>query len=262
MKPLKLFRRAAFLWLFSSALLTFNADAQNCVSRTFTENIEPIRLDFNIGAHLKITDRAGIVRISSWPSNENTILIRAKKKVTISTCSPYVESPEIFLSQLDVEVSGDANEVTVNSIFPESTPSGVSPLSLNYNIKIPNKASLDILNKLGAINISGIGGSMDLDLLAGKIKVLHPARPEPADTIDLRNNSGLITLKLPTRSAFDINALITVGFINVENLPVTVNSSLVGARINDSVNGGGTDVMIYLGAGVIKLFGLPGIGEM
>ena len=257
MRPLKLFR-AAFLWSFVSA----NANAQSCESMTFTENIEPISLGFNIGAHLKLTDHAGIVRISSWPSNENTILIRAKKKVTISTCSPDVESPEIFLSQLDVEVSGDANEVTVNSIFPESTLSGVSSLSLDYNIKIPNKASLDILNKLGAINISGIAGSMDLDLVAGKIKVLHPARPEPADTIDLRNNSGLITLKLPTRSAFDINALVTLGFINVENLPVTVNSSLVGARINDSVNGGGTDVMIHLGAGVIKLFGLPGKGEM
>jgi hypothetical protein len=256
MRPLKLFR-AAFLWLFVSA----NANAQSCGSMTFTQNIEPISLGFNIGAHLKLTDRAGRVRISSWPSNENIILIRAKKKVTISTCFPHVESPEIFLSQLDVEVFGNANELTVNSIFPESTPSGVS-LSLNYNIKIPNKASLDILNKAGAINISGIAGSMDLGLGAGKIKVLHPAHPEPPDTIDLRNKAGSIALELPTQSTFDIDALVTVGLINVENLPVTVNSSLVGAHINDPVNGGGTDVIIRVGVGMIKLIGLPDRGEM
>lgn len=254
MEPLKLFR-SGFSWLFVSALLAFNVDTQSCVSKTFTENIEPISLDFNIGAHLRLADRAGIVRISSWPRNENTILIRAKKKVTISTCSPHVGSPERFLDQLDVELFGDADERTVKSIFPKSTPSVVS-LSLDYDIKIPSKASLDILNKAGAIKISGIAGSMELDLGAGTINVLHPARPKPADTIDLRNKAGSIALKLPTRSAFDIDALVRAGLIKVENLPVTVNRNLVGTRINDSVNGGGTHIIIRLQAGAIRLIGL------
>ena len=103
---------------------------------------------------------------------------------------------------------------------------------------------------------------MNLGLGAGKIKVLHPAHPEPPDTIDLRNKAGSIALELPTQSAFDIDALVTVGLINVENLPVTVNSSLVGAHINDPVNGGGTDVIIRVGVGMIKLIGLPDRGEM
>jgi hypothetical protein len=131
-------------------------------------------------------------------------------------------------------------------------------LSLDYNIKIPEKASLGIFNKLGAIIISGVAGPMDLDLEAGEINVFHPAYPASTDTIDLRTIAGAIILTWPTQSALDIDASVSVGPIFVENFPVTVNSSLIGANIYESVNGGGTDVIIRVeGAGVIKLIALP-----
>lgn len=290
MKSSKLFG-STFLWLLASTLLILNANAQDsiergqfvlseaefgelnefvlrqlstgatigshCGSEMFTDNIEPIRLDFYEGARFKLTDVAGTIRISSWAENENenTILIEAKKKVSFSTCPSPSESPEFFLDQLDVEVFGDANELTVSSIFPEFTPSGVS-LSLDYDIKIPNRASLDIVNIAGEIIIRGVAGSMDLDLEAGIIDVLHPAYPEPADVIDLRVTSGSVILALPTESTFDIDASVDVGIINVEEPLVTVNPTLVGANVDDSVNGGGTDVIIRVVSGAIKLTGL------
>jgi hypothetical protein len=38
-----------------------------CGSNIFTDNIEPIRLEFHSGARLKLTNNAGVVRISNGP---------------------------------------------------------------------------------------------------------------------------------------------------------------------------------------------------
>lgn len=231
----------------------------------YTENIEPIRLDFNEGAHLELTNQAGEIRISSWAENNNIILIQAKKEVSFSYPQSS-KSPEFFLNQLGVDVRGDANELVVNSIFPQPIPSGVS-LSINYDVKIPKSASLRIFNMAGDIFIHGtagskdinleagdffihgVKGSMDVNVEAGDIKVLHSGYLEPADIINLMAEAGEVILALPANSAFDIDALVEVGEIMVKGHQVIVNSTLIGENIQDSVNGGGTDFIIRLEAG-------------
>ncbi len=225
----------------------------SCGGQMFTDNIEPIRRDFYGGSRLELTDHAGSIRISSWTENENTILINAEKKVSFS-CPPPSKPPKFFLDQLDVEVFGDANKLTVNSIFPQPTPSGVS-LSLDYEVTIPKRASLRIINAAGDVVIRSIVGSMDVDLSAGKIDVSHPVYPESADVIDLRVVAGTVILALPTESAFDLDASVTVGMINVGEHLLTVNSTLLGANVKESVNGGGTSVIIRVETGAIKLGG-------
>jgi hypothetical protein len=154
-----------------------------------------------------------------------------------------------------VKVFGDTNELTVNSIFPKHTPDGVS-LSLDYDIKIPKKALLDVLNKVGSIVIQDIAGSLFLDLAVGNINVFYPAFPKPTDIIDVRIKTGSATLALPAQAAFDIDASVTTGAINAGGFPINVKRTLVGAYVHDSVKRGGADVILHVTVGNIALSGL------
>ncbi len=218
---------------------------------TFEESIPPISQNFNLGATLNLTDQAGEIVISEW--SNNTILITATKKVEISRSIPPTEPPQFYLDQLDVEVSGDADEVNVVSVFPASTPLGVT-VSIDYDITIPEQAVLDINNTTGLVEISGIAGSKTVEVNIGNISVTNPA-PAATDVIDLKaSTSSSVALTMPATSAFDVSGAITIGGIVVNGFPLTVEPlGFLGAQVNGSVNGGGATVNLEATTGQIEL---------
>jgi hypothetical protein len=142
---------------------------------------------------LDINNRYGDVVIQSWDNNQIVI------DVIITVEHPSKERAEKLLGYIDVEFSEGDNLVKARTIIDENFNfsgwgSDSKKFSIDYNIKMPVKASLTLANKYGNTKINEIDGLVNLDIKYGNINAgkLLRGNIKPINRINVAYGKGTI----------------------------------------------------------------------
>ncbi len=142
---------------------------------------------------LEISNRYGEVVIQSWDNNQIVI------DVIVTVESPNREKAEKLLGYINVEFSEGDNLVkartVINDDFNFSGWSGDSKkFSIDYNIKMPVKASLTLGNKYGNTKINELHGLVNLDIKYGNINAgkLLRGNIKPINRINVAYGKGTV----------------------------------------------------------------------
>ncbi len=142
---------------------------------------------------LEISNRYGDVIIQNW--NENKIVIDVKIIVEL----PNKERAEKLLNYIDVQFSEAENLISAKTIIDEkfnfSGWAGDSKrFRIDYNIKMPAEAALNLSNKYGNTEIDELSGQVSLDIKYGNLKAGKFTRgnEKPINRLNLAYGKGSI----------------------------------------------------------------------
>lgn len=95
-------------------------------------------------------------------------------------------SPKDQLNEVEIDVSNSKNYVRIKSDYMRKNSSGCNTLALvNYKIKMPRTAELEIEDYKSDIAVDGINNYVDINCYKGKIKLANIS-----DRIDLETYKG------------------------------------------------------------------------
>jgi hypothetical protein len=155
----------------SGTLLAIAAACLLSFSLTAEEVTKDIHKEFNAGAAttLSINNRYGDVVVQSW--NKDQIVIDVKITVDMSD----KERAEKYLSYINVQFSENNDVVSAKTVFDDkfnSSSWGSSKrFSIDYTVRMPAKASLDLKNRYGNTDIDQVDGLAILDVQYGDLSV-------------------------------------------------------------------------------------------
>jgi DUF4097 and DUF4098 domain-containing protein YvlB len=120
----------------------------------------------------------------------------------------------------------------------------------------------------GSLRLVGIAGPLDARTSGGSIRLESSATPlfattsggsieatltaVPKEAIELRSSAGGVSLVLPEKSAFQLDASTSAGSVRSE-FPVAVNESGNRSALKGPVNGGGPNIKLRSSAGSIRI---------
>lgn len=126
----------------------------------------------NADATLNLTNKYGSINIVTW--EENKIVI----KVSITTNGNDEDKVKTRLEQIDVEFSGNSNNVSAKTLIEKSSRSwsiwGKSnnvSMEINYLVKMPITNNLDVNMDYGSITIDKLEGTSKIDCDYGSLHI-------------------------------------------------------------------------------------------
>jgi hypothetical protein len=134
------------------------------------------KYDVTPDLHFKVSNTYGNINISGW--NKNTVEV----KITIKVTGDDQKAVNEKLEQITVESKAQKDAVSFKTIIPSSGQSSWSLFSLftgkssklgfeiNYEIKVPLRAHINIINEYGHIFIDEIEGDLELTAMYGKLE--------------------------------------------------------------------------------------------
>lgn len=212
--------------------------------------------------------------------------------------------PEVDITA-DIELRADTEEdltrlAAVNSFFIEDEPNHLHvlttgthdktfmrrtakdfpkrllglPWKIDYHLRVPAYADLDINNGNGAFNLTGIegsisfqaqasdalikpsGGALRVTLLRGTVKLIVPTRSWRGTGANIQLATGDLTLELPTGFSGDVDAdILRTGQIenNYPELAPREQSKPTPRSIATRAGAGGVTFALTVGDGTIKI---------
>lgn len=140
-----------------------------------------------------LSNRYGDVTIESWDKNEVVINV----KVTVELSS--VEKSEKLISLINIEFFESDSAVGARTLLDDkfstvTRGSGTNKFSIDYTVKMPGKASLDISNRYGNIKMADYPGRLNVDLRYGNFTALKLTRgnEKPVNSISISYGKGTI----------------------------------------------------------------------
>jgi DUF4097 and DUF4098 domain-containing protein YvlB len=209
---------------------------------------EPFSFNEPVGTQtaLQLLGVSGTIEVTGTPG-ATSIAITGVKRVQANT----LEDATAQLAQLDVEVSGSANEVLVQTVQPKF--SAGRNYIVNYTISLPQDFDCRILSVNGRIEADAIHGSVFLRLVNGQItaSVTLPSAGE----IDMSLVNGNIDLRIPQTTSAQFSATVAIGSISLTNLSLSNETVTPNARTGTLGGGDGT-ISLDAGNGTIAVRGI------
>jgi DUF4097 and DUF4098 domain-containing protein YvlB len=254
--------------LFLTALTFLVATTLSGATRT--ETIDRT-FDVRPGATVKLSNTNGRVAVSAW--DQPRVKVVALKKVEADS-SDIAEA----LKELRVDIQPQNGGLVIDTHYPrrgEGITSIFDWLSgdrvqaqVTYELTVPRSMNVDVTNTNGAIHLSGVTGTHELDTTNGKIEVARCAGSLDASTTNgsihaeltkvskgqplrFETTNGRIELELPADLAVDVDAATPNGDIDSE-LPVSTTRTSRNS-LRGSINGGGTSLRMRTTNGGIAI---------
>jgi len=268
-------------------------EGEGTYTQTLTED-----MPFRPGGSLRVTTSNGPITVSSW--DEPHLRVTALKRMMTRRVSINIlgfqfrsgrafgseEEAEQYFSKLDVDVTGDENNVEVRTRFP-SRKRKVS-VSVSYEIQVPREAELVLATSNGAVfvenidgtvklkssngklecenvtgsveattsngkvSLTGISGSIDAHTSNGSIKIVHTDPLDDSDIIACKTSNGSIKLELHKDSSFNLEAHTSNGRIATE-FPIKMKGELSRQHVSGTVGNGGPSVRLTTSNGSISI---------
>lgn len=155
----------------------------------------------------------GQVSIEAWERNE--VEIQAVRK------APDAES----LERVQVEVEATADKVSVETEFRGQTEGA----SVDYRIRAPRSARIEIEAVNGAIRVLNPGGEVDAESVNGSIEVGDASGPVSAESVNGNVEVGYVSLAEGKHDYEAVNGAITL------RLPGTVSGDFDAETVNGDI---------------------------
>jgi DUF4097 and DUF4098 domain-containing protein YvlB len=188
------------------------------------ENFEQT-LAFHPGGQFSIENVNGSITVETW--NEGTVRIEAEKEA----------DTERLLQEMEIIVEGEGDHVRVETRYPRRTRRGESG-HVDYTIRIPAEANVDVQTVNGRVDVTGIQGHVDASTTNGSVHVEDIVGEAQISTTNgsikaryrqafdgnhhFSTTNGSVTLYLPTDAGGTIDAKTVNGSITTD-FPATVN---------------------------------------
>jgi hypothetical protein len=176
----KLFYKSSILLLQAFFLLSFNLSAEE-VSKEIHKEFKAEK-----GTNLGISNKYGDVVVESWANNQIVIDV----KITVEL--PDKAKAEKLLSYIDVEFTEGENSVDAKTVIDDSFSfsgwGGDSrKFSIDYTVKMPAEANLNLDNKYGDSEIGELSGLVNLTEKYGNLNVIKLTRgnEKPLSTVNI-----------------------------------------------------------------------------
>jgi DUF4097 and DUF4098 domain-containing protein YvlB len=239
---------------------------------TLTQRFEKT-FPFQAGALLELDNTNGGVVVEPW--NRNEVQVVAEKKVKAGSD----EKARELLGKLQIVAEPRGGGLRVETRFPKNgnglfdwmSGNGTS-FNVNYTIRVPRQARLDLETTNGGLNVKGTRGAAELESTNGQIAVqgvegnlklettnggIHAVdvagavtasttnggievslRDLPDDSkLDFSTTNGGVTVKLPRDARLTLDADTTNGRIN-NSFDIDAKSSSK-RHLSGDINGGG-----------------------
>lgn len=151
--------------------------------------------EYSAGANttLQISNKYGDVIIDSWDQNQVVIDV----KVTVELSSR--ERAEKLIEYINVEFSQEGDVISAKTVIDDrfnfSGWGGSSKrFSIDYSVKMPVKASLDLSNRYGNSDLDELQGHVNMDIKYGNLTVgtLGRGNEKPLNRISIAYGKGSI----------------------------------------------------------------------
>jgi len=233
-------------------------------AETLEETIEKT-LPFAAGSLLKLSNTNGDVEITTWDRDE--IQIEARKKVKASDDDRARQAFE----DLAVNIHESAGGVTVETEYPKGKDGwwGNVSSSVQYDIRVPRRADLEIDTVNGKVRVEGAQGEIDLETTNGGVKVqdsggsvsarttnggieVELQQVDASEDMSFRTTNGSVTLTLPPDIRAHLSARTTNGSVHTD-FPITVQGTFRKNRLDGDLNGGGASIELKTTNGSIHI---------
>jgi hypothetical protein len=263
MSPRSVIRALAPAVLAFVSTVAGAATARETIEETFA---------FEPGSHLRLENVNGSVRLEAWDRDE--IRVVAEKKARASSA----ERAEELLRALEVRIEPVDGGLEVETRHPRASDGVLSWLfggssgEVEYLIRLPRSADLDVSTVNGGVELDGVSGRLRLRSTNGGIEVVdgggsldagttngsiaaEVATLSAVDGFSLRTTNGRIHLALPADAGAELSAHTTNGSIETD-LPVRIHGRLRRTRIEGTLNGGGPRLELATTNGSIRIASL------
>jgi hypothetical protein len=135
------------------------------------------RLDFSAGGTLRLQNSRGVLTVEAWDRPEVEITTIKSTKYELDARGRDQAPHELEMVHVSTDRHGDELVITTDfpryHAFPPLHPRAEVNFNLEYRIKAPaNTRIVDEHHDVGEVNIDGLTGDIDVDLLQGEI-ILH-----------------------------------------------------------------------------------------
>lgn len=219
---------------------------------------------FSAGQRLSLSNTNGDIFVEPWDRNE--IQVSATKRVKTRS-----GDANQALEELRIEVEVDSAGVDIDTVYPSWRRlfgwSNVSA-SVDYDIRLPRQANLEVRTVNGEIEITGLAGEIRLRSTNGGIAVFDSAGSVNAATtnggikveldevagrgMEFETTNGGIRVDLPSSVRASVRARTTNGSIETD-FPVTVQGTFRRNRLEGDINGGGPAIDLRTTNGSIRI---------
>lgn len=179
-KMKKLLYKSSILLAQALFLLSFSATAEE-VSKDIHKEYAATR-----GTNLGIINKYGDIAVESWDGNQVVIDV----KITVEL--PDKAKAEKLLSYINIQFTEGDNKINAETVIDDSfTFTGWGGdsrrFSIDYTVKMPADANLDIDNKYGDTQIGELKGIVNIDEKYGDIDISTLTRnnEKPLSTINI-----------------------------------------------------------------------------
>lgn len=175
-----------------------------------------------------LSNISGSIRVKGWEREE--VQIKALKICEDSSFSRAQEKA----GAVTIEVTKTGNILNIETKYPEQRQfwRGESwNVSVNYELLVPDKASLEVKSISGDIDIESVGGSAKANSVSGSVEIINAG-----DGVDCNAVSGTITLRNIAGNAYlktvsgDIRVTGIKGSVDAE----TVSGSVVLREVSEA----------------------------
>ncbi len=219
---------------------------------------------FSAGQRLTLDNTNGDVFVEAWDGDE--VQIVATKRIKSRR-----ESADALLRELTIDVQVNGSGIEIETLYPKRRGFlGMSDVnaSVEYDIRVPRQAGLELRTVNGEIEVVRIEGEMRLRSTNGGIAVVDSAGSVNAATtnggiraeleqvsgedMEFSTTNGGIRVYLPSNLSASVDARTTNGSIETD-FPVEVRGTFRRTRLSGDINGGGPELELETTNGSIRI---------
>ncbi|HYM11712.1 MAG TPA: DUF4097 family beta strand repeat-containing protein [Bryobacterales bacterium] len=202
----------------------------------------------------------GAVRVEAW--DQNQVEIEAEKEA----------SSRRLLDEVQVDIRGEGDSVDVETHAPHRSFFFGGMTKVDYRVRAPREARLDLRNVNGGIEVRGSGGRARAETVNGSVRIENVSGVVEATTVNGRieagysrvaegrhafsTTNGSVTLYLPGDASAEFEAHTVNGRISTE-FPLQVNRRFGNHRLTGRLGDGRSSFRIRTVNGSVRLLKGP-----
>lgn len=126
---------------------------------------------------VSLNNISGRIEVKSW--NKDQVKIDALKVSMASSLSKAKENA----AKVEIVIDKDDNILRIKTKYAKKTFGKSTNVSVNFNLWIPDQASVNIKSVSGGVSLEEIGGTLKVDLVSGDIEVRKAAKGMDCKTV-------------------------------------------------------------------------------
>jgi len=235
------------------------AGMNNLSAQDFKEVEKTFQIDKD--GEVSINTYKGEIRIETWDKAE--VYVYAKM-IPDDSGDFWGTDPEKQLDRVEVEIDASSNSVDIESSYRKSSSwfGSDTRAFVNYKIKMPKTARLNVKDYKSESHIAGLQSSVRFETYKGEVKIADLSGPLNLETykgeVDVRFSKltgdcrfetykGEISISLPKSTAFSVDADFgrrTDFYSNFDIENGSYKKSCKEYNIRKDVNGGGPEIRL------------------